>query len=124
MVPGKKCILVVDDDFRVLRFSRLILQQAGYDVLTSTSGEEALKLVKSEPPAVVILDPLMQGTGGFETLRKLCEFAETPVIAFSTDDSAESEIMRLGAADFVSKPFSPDDLLSKVAAIAGTPSKE
>ncbi len=111
------CVLVVDDDVKILRFIRSSLTLAGYVVITTTSGEEALKLVESEKPNVMLLDILMPVMDGFEVLRKLRAVSELPVIAVSAQASAAEEALRLGANDFLAKPFRPDELVNRIKAL-------
>ena len=78
-VENKKHVLVVDDESRVLRFVEISLSQAGYEVITTTSGEEALQLAKSEKPDIVLLDVLMVPMSGMHVLVELRTFSQVPV---------------------------------------------
>jgi CheY-like chemotaxis protein len=104
-------VLVVDDDVKILRFIRSSLTLAGYDVATATSGEQALKLVESDKPDIMLLDIFMPVMDGFEVLRRIRLVSELPVIAFSAHASAAEEALRLGANGFLAKPFRPDGLV-------------
>jgi DNA-binding response OmpR family regulator len=110
----KKFILVVDDDRRVLNFVGISLRTAGYEVLTSQSGEQALIMMKMVIPDLVILDVLMPGMGGLELLTRLRQFSEIPVILFSIDDSLAGEALKRGATDFINKPVNPHDLIERI----------
>lgn len=114
---SKALILVVDDDSRILRFLRPSLRLAGYDVVTATGGEEALKLVESGKPDIMLLDILMSPMDGFEVLRRLRTTSELPVIAISAHTSAAEKALNLGANDFLSKPFRPDELVKRIKAL-------
>ncbi len=114
---GNKRVLVVDDDARILRFIRYGLTLAGYDVVTANSGEEALKMVESESPDVMMLDIVMPGIDGYEVLRRLRSFSRLPVIAFSAHASAREEMLRLGANDFLAKPFAADEAVRRIRAL-------
>ena len=110
-------MLVVDDHPKVLRFIEIDLKIRGFEVITTTSGNQALELVKSVGPDIMLLDIVMPGMDGFEVLRKLRDFTELPVIAFSASPGNYHEAMRLGANDFVPKPFQPDEMASKIEAL-------
>jgi two-component system, OmpR family, KDP operon response regulator KdpE len=107
-------VLVVDDDVKILRFLRSSLTLAGYDVATVTSGEEALKLVESDKPDIMLLDLFMPVMDGFEVLERIRSASELPVIAFSAHISAADRALCLGANRFLSKPFRPDELIKVI----------
>jgi DNA-binding response OmpR family regulator len=107
-------VLVVDDDVRILRFLRSSLTLAGYQVTTTTSGEEALKITEFGETDVMLLDILMPILDGFEVLRRLRSVSTLPVIVFSANPSAAQEALRLGANDFVAKPFRPNELAKSI----------
>jgi two-component system KDP operon response regulator KdpE len=113
----KQRVLVVDDHPKVLRFIEIDLKIRGFEVVTTTSGNQALELVKSAGPDIMLLDIVMPGMDGFEVLRKLRDFTQLPVIAFSASPGNYHEAMRLGANDFISKPFQPDEMASKIEAL-------
>ena len=109
-----RSILVVDDDESLCRVTELQLQEAGYDVLTAPNGEEALRLVEAESPALVITDLKMPGTSGLDLLKKIREsFPDTSVLlitAFGTVQSAV-EAMKAGAYDYITKPIEYEQLV-------------
>lgn len=113
----KQCVLVVDDHPKVLRFIEIDLKLRGFEVVTATSGSEALKLVKSAKPDIMLLDIIMPRMDGFEVLKKLRDFTQLPVIAFSASPGNYQDAMRLGANDFMTKPFQPDEMVSKIKAL-------
>ena len=110
----KQCVLVVDDHPKVLRFIEIDLKLRGFEVITTTSGREAVELVESKKPDIMLLDIVMPVMDGFEVLRRLRAVSELPVIAFSAHTSAAEEALRLGANDFLVKPFRPDDLVKRI----------
>jgi len=113
----KQCVLVVDDHPKVLRFIEIDLRLRGFEVITTTSGSEALELVKSAKPDIMLLDIIMPGMDGFEVLKKLRDFAPLPVIAFSASPENYHEAMRVGANDFMPKPFQPDEMVRRINAL-------
>jgi two-component system KDP operon response regulator KdpE len=113
----KQCVLVVDDHPKVLRFIEIDLKLRGFEVVTTTSGSEALELVKSAKPDIMLLDIIMPEMDGFQVLTKLRDFTQLPVIAFSASPGNYHEAMRLGANDFVPKPFQPDEMAKRIEAL-------
>lgn len=113
----KQCVLVVDDQPKVLRFVEIDLKVRGFEVITTTSGSEALELVRSGKPDIMLLDIIMPGMNGLDVLEKLRGFTQLPVIAFSASPGNYHDAMRLGADDFVTKPFQPDEMASKIESL-------
>ena len=112
-------ILVVDDEPRITRFVRLSLSSQGFDVLVASNGEEGLQIAASERPDLMILDIFMPGIDGFGVLQKLRagegnNGCHLPVIVFSARASVAEEALRLGATDFISKPFIPEEMADKI----------
>jgi len=110
----KKLVLVVDDHPKVLKFIEIDLKLRGFEVISSTSGKEALELTRSRTPDIILLDMVMPGIDGFGMLKELRTFTDLPVIAFSASPGNQDEAMRLGANDFVHKPFDPDDMARRI----------
>jgi two-component system, OmpR family, KDP operon response regulator KdpE len=113
----KPCILVVDDNPQVLRFVEIDLKLRGFTVITTTFGKKALDLVKSVKPDIMLLDIVMPGTDGFTVLKELRTFTKLPVVAFSASPGNQDEALRLGADDFLNKPFESDDLERRINAL-------
>ena len=111
---SKTSVLVVDDDIRILNFIRVSLGNAGYDVITATGGRDALNLVDSAKPDVMVLDLVMSPIDGFEVLEKLRKTSDMPVIVITAHSSAVSEALKLGASAFLNKPFDPDRLVREI----------
>ena len=113
----RKRILVVDDDSMNLVRTKMILGKE-YDVLFATSGMEALNKLRYETVDLVLLDIEMPGMNGMETFERMKEFVpEIPVI-FLTASGAEEDVVsaiRLGAVNYLKKPFEPQELLKRVA---------
>lgn len=112
-------VLVVDDDLQILDFLRPKLKGAGYDVLTATNGLEALQLIKDRQPDMLVLDMRMPGKDGLSTLKELRNDSAMPVIILSAKGSDADKIAGLeaGADDYLSKPFNPDELVSRIKAL-------
>jgi two-component system KDP operon response regulator KdpE len=117
--PEEKLILVVDDEARMVRFVRMNLELEGYQVAEAGSGMEALEKVRDELPDLVVLDVMMADMDGFETLRRLREISTVPVIMLTVKGDEEDRIrgLELGADDYVTKPFSPRELASRIQAV-------
>jgi len=122
-MSGKKSagplILIVDDEEKILRFLRMNLELEGFRVTTATSGLEALQRVRSLHPDLVLLDVMMPDIDGFETLRLLREFSDVPVIMLTVRSDEDDIVrgLRLGADDYVTKPFSVRELVSRIQAV-------
>ena len=111
---AKKKVLLVDDEEKVLKFTELKLKLSGYEVITALNGKDALKLVQSEKPDIMLLDILMPVMDGFEALSKLRAFSDIPVIVLTAKTGVYEQAKQMGANDFLLKPFNPDDLVSKI----------
>jgi two-component system KDP operon response regulator KdpE len=111
--------MVVDDEPAIVRLVRAKLQADGYAVITAARGEEALALLDDERPDLVILDLMMPGMDGFETLRRIREVGQIPVIMLTARAGDADKVRGLqgGADDYLTKPFNPDELSARVAAI-------
>ncbi|NPA91997.1 MAG: response regulator transcription factor [Chloroflexi bacterium] len=112
-------VLIVDDEARMRRFVRMNLETEGFDVIEAENAFEALEKVRNELPDVVILDVAMPGMDGFEALQRIREFSDVPVIMLTVRDDEEDRIrgLDLGADDYVTKPFSPRELASRIRAV-------
>lgn len=114
-----KTILVVDDEPRVVQFISMNLELEGFRVVSATNGYEALEKVTKELPDLVILDIMMPDMDGFETLKKIREVSTIPVIFLSVKGEEFDRVhgLDLGADDYVTKPFSPRELVSRIRAV-------
>jgi len=118
-IHGNKVVLLVEDEQRILRFMNIALRTAGYRVINATTGEQALELVQSEKPDMMLLDIFLPGMNGLEALRKLRTFSQMPVIVISAGDSLATEALELGANEFITKPFKPEHLIQRIRTILG-----
>jgi two-component system, OmpR family, KDP operon response regulator KdpE len=115
--PKKQTVLVVDDQPQVLKFVAIDLKLHGFNVITVCSGEEAMEQIEQALPDIMLLDIIMPGMDGFEVLRRVRSFSQMPVITFSASSSNYTEAIRLGANDFINKPFQPDDMIKRIKAL-------
>jgi two-component system, OmpR family, KDP operon response regulator KdpE len=112
-------VLVADDEPHILKFVTVKLISSGYEVLTAKSGLEVLAQIQAQEPDLLILDLIMPGIDGFETLKQLRTFSSIPVIILSAREANPDKIMglNLGADDYLAKPFNPDELVARIEAI-------
>jgi DNA-binding response OmpR family regulator len=112
-------VLVVDDEPRILNFLTAKLRAVAYDVITASNGVEALEQAQAQEPDLIVLDVVMPKMDGFETLRELRAFSPVPVIFLSARGTDIDRIkgLGLGADDYLSKPFSPDELVARIDAV-------
>jgi len=115
---GKR-ILVVDDEPRMIGFIRMNLELEEHMVIAAHNGLEALDAIRTQLPDLVLLDVMMPELDGFETLRMLREFSDIPVIMLTAKGEENDKVygLELGADDYISKPFGPRELSSRIKAI-------
>ncbi len=119
MARGPRLILIVDDDPHVVQFVRMHLEREGYQVIEACSGLEALDRVREALPDLVLLDVMMPEMDGFETLKLLREVSDVPVIMLTVKADRSDRIrgLELGADDYMTKPFSPQELSRRIKAV-------
>ena len=112
-------ILAVDDEQRMVRFIQLNLEQDGFEVVTAYNGKEALEQVRTQLPDLILLDIMMPDINGFEVLKKIREVNNVPVIMLTAKGEEDDRIqgLELGADDYITKPFSPRELVSRIRAV-------
>ena len=112
-------VLAVDDEPRYLRVIAFNLEQEGFRVTSATSGEQGLALFERGDPDLVILDVMLPGLDGFEVCRRIREVSQRPIIMLTAKGAEEDKIkgLRLGADDYVTKPFSAGEMLARVGAV-------
>lgn len=116
---GKK-ILVVDDNPAFVRLTEQVLTQKGYEVLKAGSGQEGLRLLFDQRPAIVLLDVVMPGMDGWQTCRRIRDICDIPVILLTGQRDAEGDIVRgldCGADDYLIKPVGNKELAARVRAV-------
>ena len=112
-------ILVVDDEERMVRFIRLNLEHDGFQVLEAYRGAQAIDRLRTGMPDLVLLDVMMPDIDGFEVLRMIREISSIPVIMLTAKGEEDDRVhgLELGADDYITKPFSPRELVSRVKAV-------
>ena len=119
-MPKKKTlILVVDDDIRMLRMMKRMLELEDFEVQTANCGEAALKIFEKDTPSLVLLDIMMPDMDGYIVCRRIREFSQVPIIMVTArgDDKEKVEGLNIGADDYVTKPFSASELAARVRAV-------
>jgi DNA-binding response OmpR family regulator len=111
---AKKKILIVDDEPAILKILNIKLRISGYEVVVALDGQEALELVHSVKPDMILLDVIMPHISGFGVLERVRAVSELPVIAFSARPEYAQKALSLGANDFMAKPINVDDLVSRI----------
>ena len=114
-----KTILVVDDEKRILSLLESYLEQQGFRVATAQNGEEAIFVARHEKPDLIILDIMMPEMDGYEFMRQHRKERETPIILLTAKVDEDDKVigLELGADDYVTKPFSPRELTSRIRAV-------
>ncbi len=114
-----RCILVVDDEERIARFIRLNLEHDGFQVVEAYRGMQAIQALRDSIPDLVILDIMLPDMDGFEVLRLIREISSVPVVMLTAKNEEEDKVrgLELGADDYITKPFSPRELVSRIRAV-------
>lgn len=114
-----KTILVVDDEERLVNLVKAYLEQSNYRVVTASNGREALFVAREEKPDLIILDIMMPEMDGHDFMRTHHREKETPIILLTAKIEENDKVigLELGADDYVTKPFSPRELLARVKAV-------
>lgn len=116
---AKEKILVVDDERNIVELLKYNLEKEGYEVLSAYDGFEAVNLAKQDRPDLIILDIMLPGQGGLEVCRILRKETKIPIIMATAKGEEIDKILglELGADDYVTKPFSPRELVARVKAV-------
>ena len=109
-------VLVVDDELQIRRFLRISLEGRGYEVIEAATGHDALTRAAQARPDLILLDMGLPDMEGMEVLARLREWTKTPVLILSVRDSDQDKVSALdaGADDYLTKPFSTDELLARM----------
>ena len=118
--PGKRArVLAVDDEPHILRYLQRSLSEAGYQAIVTGDPSQVAGLVELEEPDLVVLDLRLPGISGFDLLQRIRELSAVPVIFLTASDREEDAVQALkaGADDYITKPFSPSELLARIEAV-------
>jgi two-component system KDP operon response regulator KdpE len=115
----KQKILIVDDEAKILRFISANLKSLGYETMTCLSGLEAMDKIDEMDPDLILLDIMMPGMDGLEVLRRLRSYSDVPVIMLTARSNSDDKVqgLNIGADDYLTKPFSLDELFARVNAV-------
>ena len=118
MMYKKSSVLLVEDDPRVLRLEQMVLEKEGFSVVGAGSGEEALEMLAEITPSLIVLDVGLPGIDGFTACSRIREFSQVSIIMVTGKDFNEDKVrgLDLGADDYITKPFSPNELAARVKA--------
>lgn len=119
MMQRKHNVLVVDDDPRLLRLVRVNLERAGFIVSTAANGAAAYDEMSANPPDAVVLDITMPGIDGFTLTHQIREISNVPIIILTalSEQSQKVKGLEIGADDYITKPFDPDELVARLRAL-------
>lgn len=119
MSDRKGKLLIVDDDEKLVVAIELYLSRAGYDIVTAADGLQGMQRMYSQRPDLIILDVMMPRMDGWETCRRIREISDVPVIMLTARGQESDRVMglKLGADDYVAKPFSLKELEARVEAV-------
>ena len=112
-------LLIVDDDLHLRKLERTYAQMEQFQCEEAVNGQEALKLLAAHPFDMVVLDVMMPGLSGFETLSQIRKTSQVPVIMLTARSEEYDKLLgfKLGVDDYVSKPFSPKELMARIGAV-------
>jgi two-component system KDP operon response regulator KdpE len=115
----KTRIMIVDDELSILKYLHANLEAEGYEVLMAMNGIQALQMLETELPDLVVLDIMMPEMDGLEVCRRLREWSQIPVIMLSARDDENDKVncLDLGADDYITKPFGKDEFTARVRAV-------
>lgn len=114
-----KTVLIVDDEPQIVQIARDYLEHAGFGVLTAADGATALELARTKRPDLVVLDLGLPGVDGLDVTRELRRHSAIPIVMLTARDDELDRILglELGADDYMTKPFSPRELVARVRAV-------
>jgi len=115
----RRKILIVDDEERMVRFIRLNLEHDGFLVSEAFNGKEAIQQLRDVAPDLILLDVMMPDLDGFEVLQRIRESSKVPVLMLTAKGEEDDRVrgLELGADDYITKPFSPREMVSRVKAV-------
>jgi len=119
MSASKGEILIIEDEEKIADIVRMYLEQEGYRVTHEVTGEDGLRRLEERPPSMLVLDIALPGIDGIEVCRRLRAKSNLPVLMLTARDSEIDKVvgLEMGADDYLTKPFSPRELVARVKAI-------
>ena len=116
---AKTRILLVDDDPNIRQLVNLYLEKEGFEVSMADRGDEALKLFRSAPPNLMLLDVMLPGMDGWQVLREARKASNIPIIMLTAKDEVFDKVLglELGADDYIAKPFDMKELVARIKAV-------
>jgi DNA-binding response OmpR family regulator len=116
---GAEAILVIEDDPSISELLQLYLSREGYSVLSADQGNVGIELAQTHRPMLVILDLMLPDRSGFDVLKAIRAFSSVPLIILTAKDAEQDKILglELGADDYMTKPFSPGELVARARAV-------
>ena len=116
---NKLKIMIVDDDPNIQQLISLYLTREGFDVVTASSGDEALRIFKSDPPSLMLLDIMLPVMDGWQVCREVRKTSNVPIIMLTAKDETFDKVLglELGADDYIVKPFDMKELVARIKAV-------
>ena len=113
-------ILLVDDDPNIRQLLNLYLEKEGFEVMMASRGDEALKIFKTSPPNLMLLDIMLPGMDGWQVCREVRKISNIPIIMLTAKDETFDKVLglELGADDYVAKPFDMKELVARIKAVS------
>ena len=117
-MPASK-ILVVDDEARIVEIVRAYLERDGYEVIIAENGKSAIETARTQHPDLIVLDLMLPEISGWDVCRALRKESDVPIIMLTARDDTTDKVvgLELGADDYITKPFEPKELVSRVRAV-------
>jgi two-component system alkaline phosphatase synthesis response regulator PhoP len=118
-MSGVKTVLIVEDELKITRLVRDYLEQAGFAVVEAADGQAAIAAARAERPDMILLDLGLPGMDGLDVTRRLRETSSVPIIMLTARVEETDRIvgLELGADDYITKPFSPRELVARIRAV-------
>lgn len=116
---SQRSVLIVDDDIKLVELLQLYFQKEGFIVFTANEGLAALKIAREKEPDILVLDLMLPGLDGWDICRTLRKDSEVPILMLTARDEESDRLvgLEIGADDYVTKPFSPKEVVARAKAI-------
>ncbi|UCC16186.1 MAG: response regulator [Dehalococcoidales bacterium] len=116
----RKRILIVDDELGIVKILGIKLGLSGYDVINTTSGTEAIELLRKQEPDIMLLDMVLPDMSGMDVIDRVRAFSQVPIIMYSGLPNIAELARKLEVNDYIGKPFDPDLLVDKIRLVLST----